>query len=266
MEYLFSQSLKILSTHLKNKTKGRGMNTARELFEIAERSRAPRLTFYNHVEEQNRLNLVAAIEESLKTASASAQLMTLQEADYFKSVENEQARIAAEAEKKRQAEIEYKRLAEQEALRVMVSMGTHIATVETNKILADQVIAENIQMLELLQHEQEDADMVDKSPVAEVSGKGKEPIVDKTPPASPKIEKGSASSEIPPAVQQALDSIRTELAEDIKNEIDELRIDLRTDLRADLRADITASENNTRQRMDAMMETLLKAIAEIKKP
>ena len=108
--------------------------------------------------------------------------------------------------------------------------------------------------------------MVDQSPVIKNSDKGKTVVVDKTPPASPKIEKGSASSEIPPAVQQALDSIRTELAEDIKNEIDELRIDLRTDLRADLRADITASENNTRQRMDAMMETLLKAIAEIKKP
>ncbi|KAK2418626.1 hypothetical protein QL285_040803 [Trifolium repens] len=228
LEYLFGQSLRILSTYLKDKTKGRGANTARELFEIAERSCAPRLTLYNHVEEQ--------------------------------------ARIAAEAEEKRQAEIEYKRLAEQEALKVMVSMGTHIATVETNKILADQVIAENMQMLELLQQEQEDADMVDESPVAETSGKGKEPIVDKTPPASPKIEKGSASSEIPPAVQKALNSIRTELAEDIKDEIDELRIDLRTDLRADLRADITASEENTRQRMDAMMETLLKAIAEIKKP
>ncbi|KAK2415428.1 hypothetical protein QL285_037909 [Trifolium repens] len=228
MEHLFSQSMKILSTHLKNKVQGRGMATLRSLFDIMEGLNAPRLTFYNH--------------------------------------EKEQARIAAEAEEKRQAEIEYKRLAGQEALKVMVSMGTHIATVETNKILADQVIAENIQMLELLQYEQEDADMVNKSPVAEVSGKGKEPIVDKTPPASPKIEKGSASSEIPPAVQQALDSIRTELAEDIKNEIDELRIDLRTDLRADLRADITASENNTRQRMDAMMETLLRAIAEIKKP
>ncbi|KAK2456740.1 hypothetical protein QL285_004081 [Trifolium repens] len=263
IEYLFSQSLQILSTHLKNKTKDRGMNTARELFEIAERSCAPRLTFYNHEEECARL---AALDDEIKklarSACETAEKLISEEGVY--ELTTKQAWIAAE--QARADEAEYKRLAEQEALKVMISMGTHIATVETNKILADQVIAENIQMLELLQHEQEDADMVDKSPMAEVSGKVKEPIVDQTPPASPKNEKGSASSEIPPAVQQALDSIRTELAEDIKNEIDELRIDLRTDLRANLRADITASENNTRQRMDAMMETLLKAIAEIKKP
>ncbi|WJX13325.1 NADH:ubiquinone reductase (H(+)-translocating) [Trifolium repens] len=270
MEYLFSQSLKILSTHLKNKTQGRGMNTIRNLFEIAERSRAPRITFYNHVEEQNRLRILTAIEESLRTATVSAQMMTLQEAEYLKSVEAEQAKIAAEAEQKRQAEIEHKRLADQEAIKLLVSMGTHIATIETNKILADQVVAENLQILELIQPEQENIDMVDQSPVTENSNKGKTVVVDKTPPASPKIEKGSPSSEIPPAVQKALDSIRTELAEDIKDEIDELRVDLKTDLRADLRADfradITASEENTRQRMDAMMETLLKAIADIKKP
>jgi hypothetical protein len=246
------------------------MATVRSLFDIVERSRAPRLTFYNHVEEQNRVNLMAAIEESLRTASASAQMMILQEAEYLQSVENEQAKIAAEVEQKRQAEIEHKRLADQEAIKLLVSMGTHIATIETNKILADQVVAENLQILELIQPEQEDIDMVDQSPVTENSDKGKTVVVDKTPPASPKIEKGSPSSEIPPAVQKALDSIRTELAEDIKDEIDELRVDLRTDLRADLRADfradITASEENTRQRMDAMMETLLKAIADIKKP
>ncbi|KAK2407592.1 hypothetical protein QL285_043196 [Trifolium repens] len=224
MEYLFSQSLKILSTHLKNKTQGRGMNTVRELFEIAERSRAPRITFFNH--------------------------------------EAEQARIAAEAEQKRQAEIEHKRLADQEALKLLVSRGTHIATIETNKILADQVVAEHIALTELIQYEQEDIAMPDQSPVVETPDKGKAAIVDKTPPASPKIEKGSPSSDIPPAVQRALDTIRTELAEDFKDEIDELRADLRTDFRAD----ITASEEVTRQRMDAMMETLLKAIADIKKP
>jgi hypothetical protein len=37
-------------------------------------------------------------------------------------------------------------------------------------------------------------------------------------------------------------------------------------LRADFKADITASEEATHKRMDAMMETLLKAIADIKKP
>ncbi|KAK2396045.1 hypothetical protein QL285_057719 [Trifolium repens] len=254
MKYLFSQSLKILSTHLKNKVQGRGMATVRSLFDIVERSRAPRLTFYNHVDEQTRLSINA----SLRTASASAQMMALQEAEYLKTVEDEQARIAAKAEKKRQAEIEYKRLADQEALRVLVNMGTHIATIETKKILADQVVAENLQMQEFIQFEQEDTDMVDQSPVIEKSVKGKDPIVDTTPPVSPKKEKGSPSSRIPPAVKQALETIRTELTEDIRDEIDELR--------ADFRADITASEENTRKRMDEMMATLLKAIQDIKKP
>ncbi|KAK2422860.1 hypothetical protein QL285_033358 [Trifolium repens] len=254
MKHLFSQSLKILSTHLKNKVHGRGMATVRSLFDIVEQSRAPRLTFYNHVEEQTRLSIIA----SLRTASASAQMMALQEAAYLQTVEDEQARIAAEAEKKRQDEIEYKRLADQEALRVLVSMGTHIATIETNKILSDQVVAEKLQLQEFIQFEQEDTDMVDQSPVIEKSVKGKDPIVDTTPPISPKKEKGSPSSEIPPAVQKALENIRTELAEDIRDEIDELR--------ADFRADITTSEENTRKKMDEMMATLLKAIQDIKKP
>ncbi|KAK2450006.1 hypothetical protein QL285_009147 [Trifolium repens] len=113
-------------------------------------------------------------------------------------------------------------------------------------------------MQEFIQFEQEDTDMVNQSPVIEKSVKGKDPIVDTTPPVSPKKEKGSPSSGIPPAVKQALETIRTELTEDIRDEIDELR--------ADFRADITASEENTRKRMDEMMATLLKAIQDIKKP
>ncbi|KAK2444432.1 hypothetical protein QL285_015459 [Trifolium repens] len=233
LEYLFGKSLRILSTHLKDKIKGRGANTVRELFEIVEKLNAPRLTSYNHV--------------------------------------NEQARIAAEVEKKRLEEIEYKRLAVQEALRVAIEMGTHIATVETNKILSDQAVAEKLQMQEFITvFEQGDTVMADQSPIIEESDKGKKAIVDITPPISPKKEKGSPSSNIDPAVQKELDSIRTDLAEEIRNEIDELRIDLRTDLRADLRADfradITASEENTRRKMDEMMATLLQAIKDIKKP
>ncbi|WJX57315.1 NADH:ubiquinone reductase (H(+)-translocating) [Trifolium repens] len=233
LEYLFGKSLRILSTHLKDKIKGRGANTVRELFEIVEKLNAPRLTSYNHV--------------------------------------NEQARIAAEVEKKRLEEIEYKRLAVQEALRVAIEMGTHIATVETNKILSDQAVAEKLQMQEFITvFEQGDTFMADQSPIIEESDKGKKAIVDTTPPISPKKEKGSPSSSIDPAVQKELDSIRTDLAEEIRNEIDELRIDLRTDLRADLRADfradITASEENTRRKMDEMMATLLQAIKDIKKP
>ncbi|KAK2443941.1 hypothetical protein QL285_015003 [Trifolium repens] len=265
MEYLFSQSLRILSTHLKLKVQGKGMAAVRSLFETMEQSSAPRLTFYNHVEEQTRLS-----------ALASAQIMVLQEAAYLQSVADEQARIAAEAEKKRLEEIEYKRLAEQEALRTVITMGTHIATTETAKILADQEVAERLQMEEFLLFQRGDTDtvMADQGTVLEKDDRGKNPVIDTTPPISPKKETGSSSSRIPPAVQMALDSIRTELAadiredirEDIRDEIDELRVDLRTDLRADFRADITASEENTKKRMDEMMATLLKAIQDIKKP
>jgi hypothetical protein len=163
MEYMFSQSLRILGTHLKNKIQGRGMAAMRSLFDIVERSRAPRLTFYNHVEEQNKLNLLAAIEESLRTASTSAQFLVLEEAEYLKSVEAEQAQIAAEAEQKRLADIEHKRLADQEALNLLVNMGVHIASIETNKILADQAVAEEIALFDLIQHEEEDIEMHDQS-------------------------------------------------------------------------------------------------------
>ncbi|KAK2382117.1 hypothetical protein QL285_069671 [Trifolium repens] len=250
MEHLFSQSLRVLSTHVKSRVQGKGMAAVRSLFEIMEHSSAPRLTFYNHVEEQIRLSVLA----SLRTASESAQIMALQEATYLHSVENEQARIAAE--QKRQEEIAYKLRADQEALRLLVEMGSHIASTETAKILADQEVAEKLQMEEFILFQQEDTVMTDQPPtVPETSVKGKEPIVAITPPISPKKEDGSSSSSIPPAVQKALETIRTELAaeiredirEDLRDEIDELRFDLRTDIRADFRADITASEENTKK-------------------
>ncbi|KAK2397600.1 hypothetical protein QL285_059159 [Trifolium repens] len=105
-------------------------------------------------------------------------------------------------------------------------------------------------------------EMPDQNQVGEASDKGKDPIIDTTPPASPKFEPGSPSTPIPPAVQSALDNIKSELAEDIKDEIDILRIDLRSDLTSA----IAASEEATHRRMDAMMQTLLKAISDIKKP
>jgi hypothetical protein len=139
-------------------------------------------------------------------------------------------------------------------------MGVHIATIETNKIKENET-AKDIEMFEQI-HFEEDIEMPDQNQAGEASDKGKVPIIDKTPPASPKFEPGSSSSAIPPAVQSALDNIRNELAEEIKDEIDVLRVDLRNDLRSD----ITASEQATHKRMNAMMETLLKAIADIKKP
>ncbi|WJX54430.1 NADH:ubiquinone reductase (H(+)-translocating) [Trifolium repens] len=210
LEYLFGKSLRILSTHLKDKIKGRGANTARELFEIVEKLNAPRLTSYNHVKEQ--------------------------------------ARIAAEEEEKRQAEIEHKRLAEQEALKLLVDRAVHIATFETNKINENQATEQDVAMLDqnLIR---EDTD------INEDSDKGKKPIFVPTPSHSPmKIDIASTSSAIPPAVQDALDNLRTNMA----NEIDELRVDVRTD--------VNAAVESVHKRMDDMMLTLLKAIADVKKP
>ncbi|KAK2421702.1 hypothetical protein QL285_032301 [Trifolium repens] len=212
LEYLFSKSLRILSTHLKDKIKGRGANTVRELFEIVEKLNAPRLTSYNHVKEQ--------------------------------------ARIAAEEEEKRQAEIEHKRLAEQEALNLLVDRAVHIATIETNKLNENQAAEQDVAMLDQNQIE-EDNEM----DINEDTDKGKKPIIEPIPPLSPiKIDIASTSSAIPPAVQDALDSIRTELA----NEIDELRVDMRND--------VNSAVETVHKRMDDMMLTLLKAIADVKKP
>ncbi|WJX68355.1 NADH:ubiquinone reductase (H(+)-translocating) [Trifolium repens] len=209
LEYLFGKSLRILSTHLKDKIKGRGANTVRELFEIVEKLNAPRLTSYNHVKEQ--------------------------------------ARIAAEEEEKRQAEIEHKRLAEQEALKLLVDRAVHIATFETNKINENQAAEQDVAMLDqnLIR---EDTD------INEDSDKGKKPIFS-TPSHSPmKIDIASTSSAIPSVVQDALDNLRTDMA----NEIDELRVDMRTDM--------NAAVETVHKRMDDMMLTLLKAIADVKKP
>ncbi|KAK2428642.1 hypothetical protein QL285_027145 [Trifolium repens] len=210
LEYLFGKSLRILSTHLKDKIKGRGANTVRELFEIVEKLNAPRLTSYNHVKEQ--------------------------------------ARIAADEEEKRQAEIEHKRLAEQEALKLLVDRAVHIATFETNKINENQAAEQDVAMLDqnLIR---EDTD------INEDSDKGKKPIFVPTPSHSPmKIDIASTSSTIPPAVQDALDNLRTDMA----NEIDELRVDMRND--------VNSAVETVHKRMDDMMLTLLKAIADVKKP
>ncbi|KAK2450210.1 hypothetical protein QL285_009341 [Trifolium repens] len=210
LEYLFGKSLRILSTHLKDKIKGRGANTVRELFEIVEKLNAPRLTSYNHVKEQ--------------------------------------ARITAEEEEKRQAEIEHKRLAEQEALNLLVDRAVHIATFETNKINENQAAEQDVAMLDqnLIR---EDTD------INEDSDKGKKPIFVPTPSHSPmKIDIASTSSAIPPAVQDALDNLRTDMA----NEIDELRVDMRND--------VNSAVETVHKRMDDMMLTLLKAIADVKKP
>ncbi|KAK2416178.1 hypothetical protein QL285_038597 [Trifolium repens] len=277
MEYLFSQSLRIMGNHLKSKIQGRGMAVVRDLMNIAERSRALRLTFYNHEEELERLAaLNAEFKKLSRNACEAADRLAREEADY--EIATEQAWIAAAveqalaaagrlvteearyessviaAEQARAAEAEHKRLADQEALNLMVDMAVHIATIETNKIKENQATEEDVAMLDQNQNG-EDTDMG----VGEDSDKGKKPIVVVTPPCSPmKTDIPSTSSPIPPAVQAALDNIRAELADEVHQEIDELRVDVRNDMNSAI--------DTVHKKMDDMMQLLLKAIADVKKP
>ncbi|KAK2374399.1 hypothetical protein QL285_075365 [Trifolium repens] len=239
MEYLFSQSLRILGNHLKSKIQGRGMTAVRDLFDIAERSSAPRLTFYNHEKELERLaTLDAEFKKLSRNACEAAERLVDEEARY--------ARIVIDADQARMAEIEHKRLADQEALKLMVDMAVHIAEVEINKI------KENLAS-------EEDFAMPDQNLSCEDSDKGKKPIVDSSPSRSPpRLVQGSSSSAIPSAIQLALDEIKSDLREELRNEMDEFR--------ADIREDMNRSGEATNKKIDAMMELLLKLTQQQPKP
>ncbi|KAK2404216.1 hypothetical protein QL285_053580 [Trifolium repens] len=238
MESKFSETLRLLGNHVKERIKGKGMDAISHIMASANHSQAPRLTFYNHEAELKRLELLAAIQESTRMASEAAERLVDEEARY--------ARLVIDAEQARIAEIEHKRLADQEALRLVVDMAVHIAEVETHKIKENQA-------------SEEDFVMPDQNLSGEDSDKGKKPIVDTTPPCSPmKTDVPSTSSPIPPAVQAALDNIKAELSEEMQQEMDELR--------ADMRADMNVSVETVHKKMDDMMKLLLSAISEIKKP
>ncbi|KAK2422594.1 hypothetical protein QL285_033119 [Trifolium repens] len=221
LEYLFGKSLRILSTHLKDKIKGRGANTVQELFEIVEKLNAPRLTSFNHEEECQRLAFLAAVNESIT-----------------RSLDDEQARITAEMERQR--------LAEQEAFKLLVDRAVHIAVIETNKNFENQGAAEDIVM--------NDQNLSEPD-----SDKGKAPIVASSPPRSPPVlVQGSSSSAIPSVMQEALDVIKHDLREELRNEMDEFR--------ADIREDMNRSGEATNKKIDAMMELLLKLTQQQPKP
>ncbi|WJX20028.1 NADH:ubiquinone reductase (H(+)-translocating) [Trifolium repens] len=221
LEYLFGKSLRILSAHLKDKIKGRGANTVQELFEIVEKLNAPRLTSFNHEEECQRLAFLAAVNESIT-----------------RSLDDEQARITAEMERQR--------LAEQEAFKLLVDRAVHIAVIETNKIIENQGAAEDIVM--------NDQNLSEPD-----SDKGKAPIVASSPPRSPPVlVQGSSSSAIPSVMQEALDVIKHDLREELRNEMDEFR--------ADIREDMNRSGEATNKKIDAMMELLLKLTQQQPKP
>ncbi|KAK2381442.1 hypothetical protein QL285_069039 [Trifolium repens] len=221
LEEKFSQSLWLLGGYVKRKIEGRGMEALSQIMSAAERSHAPRLTFYNHEEECQRLAFLAAVNESMKS-----------------SLDEEQARIAAEMERQR--------LAEQEAFKLLVDRAVHIAVIETNKIIENQGAAEDIVM--------NDQNLSEPD-----SDKGKAPIVAPSPPRSPPVPvQGSSSSVIPSVMQEALDVIKHDLREELRNEMDEFR--------ADIREDMNRSGEATNKKIDAMMELLLKLTQQQPKP
>ncbi|KAK2436712.1 hypothetical protein QL285_021684 [Trifolium repens] len=230
LEGKFSETLRLLGNHIKDKIKGKGMDAVSQIMTSANHSHAHRLTFFNNEDERTRLELLAAISESARISTEAAERLAEEEARYARLVmDAEQARIAAE--------IEHKRLADQEALKLVVDRAVQIDVIETNKIKENQAT-------------EEDYVMLDQNQSDEDSDKGKAPIVDTTPPRSPRLVQGSPSSTIPPAMQLALDDIKSDLREELRNEMDEFR--------ADIREDMNRSGEATNKRLDAMMELLLK--------
>ncbi|KAK2444623.1 hypothetical protein QL285_015635 [Trifolium repens] len=221
LEEKFSQSLRLLGGYVKRRIEGRGMKALSQIMNAAERSHALRLTFFNHEEECQRLAFLAAVDESMR-----------------RSLDEEQARIAAEMERQR--------LAEQEALNLLVDRAVHIAVIETNKILENQGATE-------------DTVMNDQNLSKPDSDKGKAPIVASSPPRSPPVlVQGSSSSAIPSVMQEALDEIKHDIREELRNEMDEFR--------ADIREDMNRSGEATNKKIDAMMELLLKLTQQQPKP
>ncbi|KAK2422400.1 hypothetical protein P8452_52086 [Trifolium repens] len=235
LEGKFSETLRLLGNHVKEKIKGKGMDAISQIMASANHSHALRLTIYNHAEEHKRLELLAAINESTRMSSEAAERLVEEEARYARLViDAEQARIAAE--------IEHKRLADQEALKLLVDRVVQIAVVETTKIIENQAT-------------DEDVVMIDQNLNEDVADKGNAHIVDTTPPRSPpRLVQGSPSSAIPSSMQLALNDLR----EEMRNEMDELR--------ADIREDMNKSGEATNKRLDAMMEVLLKLTQNQPKP
>ncbi|KAK2404933.1 hypothetical protein QL285_054234 [Trifolium repens] len=193
LEQKFSQSPRLLGGYVKRKIEGRGMEVLSQIMSAADRSHAPRLTFFNHEEECQRLAFLAAVNESIR-----------------RSLDAEQARIAVEMERQR--------LAEQEAFKLLVDRAVRIAVVETEKINENQAAAEDVVM--------QDQNLSEPD-----SDKGKAPIVASTPPRSPPVLiQGSSSSAIPSVMQEALDEIKNDLREELRNEMDEFRDDIREDM------------------------------------
>jgi hypothetical protein len=83
LEAKFSESLMLLGDYVKSKIQGKGMNALRQIMTFANQSHAPRLTFYNHEEECQRLELLAVdVHESIRTSLEAAKRLDEEEATY----------------------------------------------------------------------------------------------------------------------------------------------------------------------------------------
>ena len=206
--------------------------------DAAEQSHAPRITNYNHEEEcAYQEEVLAAIRENIQQAIEDAKKQEEEEA--------EKARVAAEAELKRRAD--------EEALKVLVERAARIAEIEIQKLLEAQAMGPQ---------QGEDTIMMDLETNEPGFDKGKDIVVDTTPPSSPvRFITGSPSSAVPPAVQIALDEMKTE----VKNDISEVKEEVKNDI-SDLRADMNASGEATNKKIDEMMAFLYKIASQLPKP
>ncbi|KAK2455057.1 hypothetical protein QL285_002545 [Trifolium repens] len=176
--------------------------------------------------------MIAVVSESVKKSIEATKRLDEEEAAYTSLVE-----------------AEFKRRADEEALKVLVERATRIAEVETQKLLEAQAMGPQ---------QDDDTIMSEQEEIEPASDKGKAVIVDTTPPRSPVRITGSPSSAIPPAVQMALEEVKNEMKEELRNEIDELRADMRTDM--------NASSEATHKKIDEMMLFLQKLASQLPKP
>jgi hypothetical protein len=225
----FGDALEVLSRYLKEKIKGRGMEILSQVMDFAEHAHAPRLTNYNH-EEDLLLSehVLAAIQENVKQAFEEAKRIAAEEA--------EAKRLGSEAE--------IKRLADEEAFKVAMEMAVRFAEVELEKINQEK---------SMVPHQDRDIIMTEQAGTTQASDRGKNVVVDSTPPSSPVRtvrDFGSPSSAIPAAVQAALDDIKAE----VKTEL--------SDIRAEMKADGQA----TNEEMDKIMDFLQDLASHFPKP
>jgi hypothetical protein len=111
--------------YVKDNIKGKGMEVVRTVMDKAEHSSALRITNFNHEKEcKLRKDMLAAVSESVRRSVEAAKRLDEEEAEY--------ARLISEAE--------IKKLAEQEALKILVERAARIAEIETQKLLEAQAM------------------------------------------------------------------------------------------------------------------------------